>query len=364
MPTRKLVTSYTQDLERFPDLWHKIGLWIGFPLLILFPFVASSYWLTILNQAFIAVIGSVALMILTGFAGQISLGHAAFLGIGAYTVAILGSRFHIPFWLALPIGGIFASLIGLIIGPFALRLRGLYLAIVTLGLLFLTEHILMSFPEYTGGVSGLSVPAHLGFTKVEGEGGLGTFTRPSEIFGFRVLFAHKIYFILALLALASAFLCSNIRRSTLGRSMMAVRESDLAASVIGVNPAVSKIAAFGISSFLAGIAGGAFALQQQYITIVPPFDLSLSIQYITMIVLGGVGTTFGAVAGALVFVICSPLMEWVGSHLPLINKLTNAQQSTLLFSLLVCIILIYEPLGLYGVWLKVKRYFLTWPFRY
>ena len=220
MPTRKLVTSYNQDQELFPDLWHKIGLWIGLPLLILFPLMASSYWLTILNQAFIAVIGSVALMILTGFAGQISLGHAAFLGIGAYTVAILGSRFHVPFWLALPVGGILASVVGLMIGPFALRLRGLYLAIVTLGLLFLTEHILMSFPEYTGGVSGLSVPAHLGFAKIEGEGGLGAFSKPSEIFGIRVLFAHKIYFILALLALASAFLCSNIRRSTLGRSMM------------------------------------------------------------------------------------------------------------------------------------------------
>lgn len=145
---------------------------------------------------------------------------------------------------------------------------------------------------------------------------------------------------------------------------MAVRESDLAASVIGVRPAVAKILAFGISSFLAGIAGGAFALQQQYITISPPFDLVMSIQYITMIVLGGVGTTFGAVAGALVFVICSPLMEWIGSNLPLLNKLTNAQQSTLLFSTLVCLILIYEPFGLYGVWLKIKRYFLTWPFRY
>ena len=107
----------------------------------------------------------------------------------------------------------------------------------------------MSFSEYTGGVSGLSVPTHLWFTKTSGEGSLGSFSRPSEILGFRVLFAHKLYFILGLLALASTYLCSNIRRSSLGRFMMAVRDSDLAASVIGVNPAVSKIAAFGISSF-------------------------------------------------------------------------------------------------------------------
>ena len=136
MPTRKLVTNYREDLERFPDLWHRIGLWFGGLVVLGLPFLANPYWLTIFNQAFIAIIGSVALMILTGFAGQISLGHASFLGIGAYTVAILGIRFHTPFWLALPIGGLLASLVGLLIGPFALRLRGLYLAIVTLGLLF------------------------------------------------------------------------------------------------------------------------------------------------------------------------------------------------------------------------------------
>ena len=364
MPTRDLITTYEQGLERFPDRWDKIGLWFGGLILLLIPLFASSYWLTIVNQALIAVIGSVALMILTGFAGQISLGHAAFLAIGAYTVAILGSHFHFPFWLAIPLGGLFSSFVGLLIGPFALRLRGLYLAIVTIGLLFLVDHILMTFSEWTGGVSGLSVPMHGGFSKVAGEGTLGTLSRPLSLGPLEIVFAHKMYFLLLFLALCSAFLSSNIRQSRLGRSMMAVRDSDLAASVIGVRPAVAKILAFGISSFLAGIAGGAFALQQQYITISPPFDLVMSIQYITMIVLGGVGTTFGAVAGALVFVICSPLMEWIGSNLPLLNKLTNAQQSTLLFSTLVCLILVYEPFGLYGVWLKIKRYFLTWPFRY
>jgi len=364
MPTRKLVTQYEQDLERFPDRWHKIGLSIVGLMLLLIPFLASSYWLTICNQSLIAIIGSVALMILTGFAGQISLGHAAFLAIGAYTVAILGGQFHIPFWLSLPLGGILAAVVGLLVGPFALRLRGLYLAIVTLGLLFLVDHILLSFPDWTGGVSGLSVPMHSGFSEVPDEGRLGIMSKPLNLGNIKILFEHKLYLLLLFLAGLSIFLCSNIRRSRLGRSMMAVRDSDLAASAIGVRPATAKTAAFGISSFLAGIAGGAFALQQQYITIDPPFNLHMSIQYITMIVLGGVGTTFGAVAGAVVLILCSPLMEWFGSHIPFLNTLTNAQQSTLLFSLLVCLVLIFEPLGLYGIWLKIKRYFLTWPFRY
>jgi branched-chain amino acid transport system permease protein len=134
--------------------------------------------------------------------------------------------------------------------------------------------------------------------------------------------------------------------------------------VMGVSPARTKITAFGISSFFAGIAGGMFALQQQYITVEPPFDLLLSVQYIAMIVIGGVGTLFGAVAGALAFVFMAPLLEMVGRATPYLNQLSSAQQSTLLFALLVIAILIFEPLGLYGVWLRIKRYFMAWPFRY
>ena len=146
--------------------------------------------------------------------------------------------------------------------------------------------------------------------------------------------------------------------------MMAVRDQDLAASVLGVNPARSKVTAFGLSSFLAGIAGGMFALQQQYITIEPPFDLNMSIEYIAMIVLGGMGTVFGAVAGAVALVVLSPLAEMLGRQLPLIERLSSAQQSTVLFSTLVLAVLVFEPMGLLGIWLRIKRYFASWPFRY
>ncbi len=361
MPTRALATSQEDLLRRFPDAWHKLGLALLTVLLLSWPFLASSRWLTLSNQAMTAVVGAVGLMILTGFAGQISLGHAAFLALGAYTAAVLGVHAHVPFWLVLPLAGCVAAAVGLAVGPFALRLRGLYLAIVTLGLLFVVDHFLIGFPEWTGGVGGIAVPMHGGFTSPEGGARLGTFTRPTTLGPVTLAFAQKLHFLYALLAIGATLLASNLRRSRTGRAMLAVRDSDLAAAALGVDPARTKVLAFGLSSFLAGVAGAMFAFQQQYITVEPPFDLSMSVMYIAMIVLGGVGTVFGAVAGALAYVLLMPALQTVGGWLPYIGDLTSAQRASLLFSVLVCAVLVFEPFGLYGVWLRVKRYFLTWP---
>jgi len=361
MPTRALVTSYEQDLALFPDRWHRIGIALFSAALLALPFLASARWLGVANLAMVAVVGSVALMILTGFAGQISMGHAAFLALGAYTTAVLGEQLALPFWLALPSGGVVAAAVGLAIGPFALRLRGLYLAIVTLGLVFLVNHLLLTFSDLTHGVSGIAVPMITGFG---GDPTSSSFLAPTQLGGVRIVGDQKLYFLFLALAIGTAWVGKNIQRSDTGRAMMAVRDQDLAASVLGVDPARTKVTAFGLSSFLAGIAGGMFALQQQYITIEPPFDLNMSIEYIAMIVLGGMGTVFGAVAGAVALVTLSPLAEIVGRQLPLIERLSSAQQSTVLFSALVLAVLVFEPLGLLGVWLRIKRYFAAWPFRY
>lgn len=364
MPTRRLVTSYRQDMRLFPDRWHKIAWGLAAPILLAWPFVVSARWLTIGTQTLVAVVGSVALMILTGFAGQISLGHAAFLAIGAYTVAVLGHTVHMPFWLGIPIAGVAAASVGLLVGPFALRLRGLYLALVTLGLIFIVAHVLLSFPELTGGVSGRSVPMHTWFTAPEGTSSLGDMTQVSKLAGMEIGFPIKLYFLYLCIAGSVVMLGVNLRRSHTGRAMMAVRDSDLAAEALGVNPAKTKIMAFGISSFLAGVAGAMYAYEQQYITVEPPFDLHMSVHYIAMIVIGGVGTIFGAVAGAITLVMLSPLIETITADLPLLSELTSAQRSTLVFSVMVCGFLIFEPLGLLGIYLRLKRYFLTWPFRY
>lgn len=362
MPNRPLTTTYQDDFSLLAGRWERLGLLLLTVFVLAYPFFATTNWVTVANLALIAVVGSVALMILTGFTGQISLGHAAFLAIGAYTTGVLGSKFGLPFWLLIPASGVMAAAVGLMIGPFALRLEGLYLAIVTIGLTFLVNHVLLSMPDVTGGHVGLMVPAHAWFG--EANQPLTAFTETWRIGGFDFNFERKLYFVFLLVAVLTTLAARNLARSNTGRAMMAVRDQDVAASVMGVSPARTKIIAFGISSFFAGVAGALYGLQQQFITVDPPFNLLLSVQYIAMIVLGGVGTVFGAVAGALAFVFLSPLLEILGRHTPLLQELSSSQQSTLLFAVLVIVTLVFEPLGLYGIWLRIKRYFLAWPFRY
>lgn len=361
MPTRALVTSHEQDLALYPDVWHRLAMVLGRATALAFPFLASARWVGVGNAALVAVVGALALMILTGFCGQVSLGHAAFLALGAYTAAVLGQKLGLPFWLLLPASGAVAATTGLAVGVFALRLKGLSLAIVTLGLVLLVQHVLLSLPEWTGGLSGTAVPMHLGFA---GEGRAPSFRDTSVLGGVVLRFEQKLYFLFLLLALATAQVTHNVQRTHTGRAMMAVRDQDLAAAAMGVDPTRAKLLAFGLSSFLAGVAGAMFAFQQQYLTVEPPFDLGMSIQYVAMIVLGGIGTVFGAVAGALAFTFLTPLAEEVGSALPFLDRLSSAQQSTVLFAAVVLAFLVFEPMGLFGLWLRVKRYFVAWPFSY
>ena len=361
MPTRPLITRYEDELGLFPDRRHKIGLGLAAIAVVLVPVLADDHWLTIANGACLAVVGTASMMILTGFAGQVSLGHAAFLAIGAYTVAILGGTFGWPFWLAIPVAGLAAALVGLAIGPFALRLEGLYLAIVTVGLLFLVEHLLRNGLEIIYQKDYLSVPIHTGIA-APGDT-LGSFRRDTDLGGLVIRSHHKLFVLFALLATASLWVTKNIHRSNLGRAMMAVRDRDLAAAALGVNPVHVKLIAFGVSSFMAGIAGAMYAFLHPVITL-EPFNLKMSVEYVAMVVLGGVGTVFGAVWGAIAYVVLAPVAEAIGALLPFPAGFSSEHQTVLLFFPVLCAFLIFEPLGLFGIWLRVKRYFIAWPFRY
>jgi branched-chain amino acid transport system permease protein len=362
MPTRPLVTRYEDDLRRFPDRWHKVGLALGAAIVLGFPFAAGASWLTVGNQALIAIVGAIGLTILTGLAGQISLGHAAFLAIGAYTTAVLGERWRVPFWLCLPAAGAAATVIGVATGLFALRLRGLYLAIVTLGLVYLVAHTLDSYPALSGAAGHTLVPMYVSFGEPP-EAMRDIYARSA--YGPVILdWDQKLYFTFAAIAAAAAWTAGNLQRSGAGRAMMAVRDHDLAAATLGVDPVRAKLIAYGASSFFAGVAGGMLALQQRTIT-VDSFDLTVSIAYVAMIVLGGMGRVWGAVAGALAYVFLGKLMQTLAPSLPLVWRIpANGLQTAVLFSLLVIVVLVFEPLGLYGLWLRIKRYFAAWPFRY
>jgi len=182
-----------------------------------------------------------------------------------------------------------------------------------------------------------------------------------------LIFEQKLQVVFAIIAVLVVLATQNIARSRTGRSFMAVRDHDLAAAVLGVDHARAKIIAFGLSSGLAdlaGLAGAMYAFKAQYITVSPPFDLFMSIEYIAMIVLGGIGTTFGAVWGAIAFVLLKPLAHLIGAALPFLAGLTSNEQERLIFALIILGFLLFEPFGLVGLWLRVKRYFLAWPFRY
>ena len=362
MPTRPLVTSYHADMSLFPDLWNRIGLVLALAAIVLFPYLANDHWLNIGINALVAVVGAVGMMVLTGFTGQVSLGHAAFLAVGGYTTAILGLSFGIPFWLCLPLSGLLAALVGLSVGPFALRLEGLYLAIVTIGLMFLVEHMLRNGLEVAYGKDYLSVPMHLWFESGDVDP-LGGFRKTWEVGGFQLNSDRKIYFLFISLAVISVWVGKNLQRSNSGRAMMAIRDGELAAGALGVHSARSKMISFGISSFIAGIAGSMYAFAHPVLTL-EPFNLKMSVDFVAMVVFGGVGTMFGAVAGALVFTFLHPFCETVGSLMPFPDSFSSEYQSALIFFPVLCLFLLFEPLGLLGIWFRIKRYFLAWPFRY
>jgi branched-chain amino acid transport system permease protein len=174
----------------------------------------------------------------------------------------------------------------------------------------------------------------------------------------------QLYFLFLAITVGAVWCGKNLQRSNTGRAMTAVRDHDLAAAVMGVSPARYKIIAFGVSSFIAGVAGAMFAFQQQFITVDPPFNLLMSIEFIAIIVIGGLGSVFGAVAGALLYGAVGPVSHTVSGAIPYISALSSHQQEILALALVVTVFMVIEPLGLLGVWLRIKRYFLGWPFRY
>lgn len=360
MPTRRLSIRYEDELRLWPSRWHHAGAGLLCAVALAYPLLLGGRWLTLANLTLVAVVGSVGLMILTGFAGQISLGHAAFLAAGAYTAAISSFTFGAPFWLGMVAGTLVAAVLGLVVGPFAFRLRGLYLAIVTLGLVFVVQHVLLTYSSVTGGATGIRAPMHWWFAE---PGARSTFGIRVELGPVELGGSQQLYYLYLAIAALVTWFAANLRRSRTGRAMAAVRDRDIAAAVVGVPLRRIKLVAFGLSSGFAGLAGAMLAFQQQLITVDPPFNLLLSIQYVAMIVLGGLGTVAGAVLGALAYTMLGPVAEALAQGVPVMQRLTSPQQQVFLLSVLVIGFLAVEPLGLYGLWLRLRRYLSLWPFK-
>lgn len=360
-----LYTSYSQDMALLDTGAKKV--WTGLLVLVAFGLsvVLADRSLEVLAGAYVLAIGAIGLNIVTGYAGQVSLGHAFFVAIGAYTGAALsgppGGRtlgFGVAeIWIWLPAAGLMAAAAGVLVAPLATRLRGLYLAVVTLGLVFLGEHVFKEWDALTGGPGvgrSAAVPQLFG-VRLDQDGPLGTREQ-------------LLYLLMLVLLIVFAVAARNLARSRIGRAFMAIRDRDIAAEVMGVPLTRYKVLAFGISSFYAGCAG---ALLYSISGYVEPgsFSLLLSVQFIAMVLIGGVATVSGAIAGALFISLLQPLTRSLPALVPFVSADTTVtpnvfQVETVLYGLLIILFLVFEPRGLFGVWIRVRNYWKSWPFSY
>jgi len=341
-----LKVSYREDMALLQTLWVKVWLGVLILLLLIAPYLLSRYHLSILNEMGIAIIGAVGLNLLTGYTGQISLGHAAFVAIGAYTSGILTGKAGIPFALSLPLSGLVAAGLGLIVGIPSLRLKGLYLALGTLAFGFIVEYIIFHW-DLTQGDIGMAVKRIT----------FGDFSIKSE---------RQYFYLITGLAVLGIICAKNLARSKIGRCFVAIRDRDIAAEVMGISLAKYKIMAFGVSAFYAGVAGCLMAHYQRWI--VPGnFDISLSIAYIAMIILGGLGTILGSVLGAIMI---TGIPHWITSLTDVFKESYPAFSGLLvdfklgIFGLIIVLTLLFEPQGLFGIYRRVKLYWKTWPYKY
>ncbi len=330
---------------------------IGLLLVVVFFSFATEDWFSIVNYTLIAAIAALSLNVLSGYAGQVSLGITFFMAIGAYTAALLGGTppttpldpqgFGLSFLIWLPAAGIVAALAGALIGPVALRLRGFYLAIVTLALVFIGQYIFMNIAPLTGGPQGRSFPT-------PGFGDLA-FNQQNDYFGI-ALTAGQQYFLLILLVLVlSALFVANVMRSRAGRAFRAVRDHEVGASIMGVNLFEAKMGAFILSSFLAGIAGALLASYTSYVT--PDYwSLTLAIQFVAAIIVGGIASVWGSILGAA-FVFGLPQVIDYFSLLPTSSNsggLTSGNLNALIYGALIIVFLLFEPEGVIGLIRRVQ----------
>lgn len=360
LPNTRLTTDYVQDTFLFRSWTKRTGLALLVLAWLVGPFVVSEYWATVLVYAGIASVGAIGLNLLTGFTGQASLGHAAFYGIGAYAGAVAADA-GLPFPLWLLAGAAAGGFVGGLAGPFALRLRGNYLVIVSLGLLVLGQHVFENWASVTGGLTGRAVrlPVAIGPLDAGALTLLGTRLTRSQ--GY----LYFVWAVVAVLGLAAR----NLTRTRPGRALQAIRDRDLAAEIIGVSQLHYKVGAFVVSSGYAACAGAIYASYARFLSPLD-FSLFLSIQFVAMIVVGGIGTIHGSILGALFLTLLPRFVESVSSRLPFVSTdgagagLTVQSLNQAMFGVLIIAFLLFEPLGLAEIWRRITRYFKSWPFSY
>ncbi|WP_373783615.1 branched-chain amino acid ABC transporter permease [Delftia acidovorans] len=339
-----LKESYIADAALYDSRTQRIWLAMAGALLLLFPFMASDYWLYLACLVSINVAGATGLNILTGYTGLVSLGQAAFMGLGAYTVAIVQARWGTPVLFNLLAGGFVAMLGGIVVGLPSLRVKGLYLAIATIAASFIA-HFLFANLRLTGGTAGLTL-------------------QPATVFGVALDTSFRLYWVIVPVTLLMLLGAANLFRTRTGRAFIAIRDRDISAEVLGIPLLRYKLLSFGLSSFYAGVAGGLWAY---FFRVVTPesFPLLMSIFFLAAIIVGGMGSILGGILGAVFMTMVPELLKLIVDLLPGGSELAVflSPVRTMVFGLLIIVFLVFEPQGLAQMWRRLRRFFHLWPFR-
>jgi branched-chain amino acid transport system permease protein len=347
-----LKTTYEADMALYPlPIARYAVAALGVLFFVIVPMSLHEYYLSMANLVSIAIIGALGLNILVGYTGQVSIGHGAFMSVGAYTAANLATRLGSPWPVNLLAGGLMAALIGGIVGIPSLRIKGLYLAIATLAGQLIIEWTINHVTFISGGVqASIEVPRPR----------LGPVVLSSQ--------RDMYYFLLVFVVLAIVG-TMNLMRSRVGRAFIAIRDQDIAAEIIGINIFRYKLLAFAVSSFYAGVTG---VLYTYYLGIAnyEQFQIGVSIDYLAMIIIGGLGSVLGSIFGAI-FVTLLPIviryaMEAFGSMFFSPQTVLNLIPALrlILFGALIIVFLVLEPEGLNRLWRNIRSYFRVWPFAY
>jgi len=344
--------DYYEDIQLLDSKVLRFWFLMFIASLAAFPFVAQNYHIYMANYMAINVIVTVGLNILVGYTGQISLGHAGFFAIGAYGTVLLMTNLHFPFPVALVSSALIAAFFGFILGLPALRLEGPYLAIATLGFGMAITQVIGRWQVF-GGRMGLETPK-LAF---------GPYTADTD---------RELYFVIVTIAFLLLLAARNLMKTRVGRAFIAIRDSDIAAETMGVNLTLYKTLAFAVSAFYTGIAGGLMAFLLGFIN-PSSFNFILSIYFLAFVIVGGLGSIFGSIMGGVVMTWLLLVLDKV-QELPYVGEvLTSFSEqwmnlaglpniASIIFGLIIILLVVFEPLGLYGFWIRTKIYWKTWPF--
>jgi branched-chain amino acid transport system permease protein len=332
-------TDYGQDIRLFQHGGQKFWYGLLIALCLAAPLLVSEYVLSQLHFVLIYSIVGFGLMLLVGYTGQISLGHAAFLAVGAYTEALLQAA-GVPFVISISCAALFAGAVGIIVGLPALRLKGIYLAIATLAFNVIVEEIITRWEKLTGGNAGKHLKA-------------------VDLFGYKLSSDWSFYYLCLALTAFSCFALINLLRSPTGRAFIAIRDSEISASCMGVNLAWYKTLSFALSAALTGIGGALYAHKLAFIS-PEQFTLLQSIELVVIVIIGGIGSLHGAVLGAAFIIVLPQLISIAKDFLP--PWLAPSGLQSVVFGLVLIGFIIFEPYGLYGRWLKIRTYFDVFPF--